>query len=259
MPYKVVKRAPRRKIMKRKQYKKSASAVSVSPVVKSYVKRMLSVRAEDKVAPNVSQAPTSITPMSATVFNAVNLANVWNIAQGTQQGNRIGNSVSPKSWRLKGFFAVPWGTNVSVPMLIKMYIFKQKSGYGVPASSTAFYQNGNSSLAPTSTFTDMLKSVNNDVFTLYATRLFKVGTASLTPTLNGTTNNDFKNIAPFNINCLKYQTHQMKYSDGTTANPTNAGLYFAYTVCRADGSAVNLVSDPLPTIAFEIEATYEDA
>lgn len=257
MPYKVVKRRPVRKIMKRKQYKKSVSAVS--PVVKSYVKRMLSVRAEDKVAPNISQSPTSCSPMSATLINPINLANVWNIAQGTQQGNRIANSLSPKSWRLKGYFAVPWGTNVSVPMLIKMYVLKQRSGYGSPTSSTTFYQNGNSSLAPTSTFNDMLKSVNGDIYTLYTTRTFKLGTASLDPTLNGTSNNDFKNIAPFNINCLKYQNHTMKYSDATLANPTNAGLYFCYTVCRADGSAVNLTTDPLPTISFEIEATYEDS
>lgn len=258
MPYKVVRKSPRRKMMKRKQYKRKVVVASVSPVVKSYVKRMLSVRAEDKIAPNVSQPITTITPMTATLTQSINLANVWNLTQGSQQGNRIGNSVSPKSWRIKGFFSASNFTGASaVPYIIKLYIVRLKNGFQTPSSSVNFYQNGNSSIAPAGNFNDMLKSVNLDVFTLYTTRTFKVGPAAYVSSNGASTNNDFKLLCPFNINLLKYQNHQMKYSDSATANPTNSGLYMVYTACLADGS--NPGTFITPNISWEIEATYEDA
>lgn len=252
MPYvKKNKRMVRRARGKKPVNKKN----KVSSNIKAYVSRVLNRKLENKICSNVSQSLTTIVPMSPTQLNAINLSSVWTLTQGTNQGNRIGNLVHPKSWHLKGFFSNGYGTNLPDPMIIKMYIFKLKSGFGVPGSSVGFYQNGNTNLAPQNTFSDMLKKVNLDSFTLYTTRTFKCGPQAGTSTGSG--NNDFKSVCPFSINLLKYQKSALKYSD-TTSAPNNTGLYMAYTVCFANGTAP-IGTSVLPAINWEIEATFEDA
>jgi len=255
MPVKVVRRAPRRKMLKRKQYT-SKTGVKVSPVVKTYVKRMINQSQEDKICVPVSQATSQIIPMSFTAFNSINLNAVWSLSQGTGQGNRVGNHITPKTWRMKGYWSVPYNTNSCVPFIIKMYIFKLKSGFAIPVGNTNFYQNGNTSIAPTLTFIDQLKEVNKNLFTVYHQRVIKVGTANLSATL-GAANNDFKNIVPFSIDLLKYQKASLHYNDTTTA-PSNSGLYMCYTACLADGS-VFTTSFGAPNLTYEIQASFEDA
>lgn len=202
MPYVKKNQKMARRVNKKKNLRRKDK---VSNNVKKFVKRLLNQRLENKICANVSQSTTSIVPMGPVNFNAINLSNIWTISQGTGQANRIGNSIHPKGWRLKGYFSVPFGVAVSAPVIIKMYIFKQKSSYILnSAGASNFYQNGNANIAPAGTFSDQLRQVNSDVYTLYTTRVFKVGTAGVVSTTTGTANNDFKNICPFNINLLKY-------------------------------------------------------
>lgn len=245
------------KMARRKKAKRPANKkVKVSPNIKAYVSRVLNRKLEDKHVANVSQPTTQISAMTTTQLNPINLASIWTLSQGTGQGNRIGNVVHPKKWRIKGYFSQAFGAPSSSPVIIKMYIYKLKSGFGVPGSSLNFYQNGNNNIAPSGTFSDQLKNVNLDFYTLYTTRLFKIGSATQLGTTAGTGNNDFLNIKAFNINCLKYQKSAIKFSD-TTGAPNNTGLYMSYTACYADGSAIG--TGNIPNITWEIEGSFEDA
>jgi len=255
MPVRVVRRAPKRKMFKRKQTVRS-SGVKVSPVVKTYVKRMINQSQEDKICTPASQATAAIAPMSTTAFNAITLNQVWVLSQGTGQGNRVGNHITPKSWRIKGYWSCPFDTQAAQPFIIKMYIFKLKSGFQTPVGNTNFYQNGNTSIAPALNFSDQLKDVNKNLFTVYYERVFKVGSANIAATL-GSANNDFKNICPFNINLLKYQKSPLHYND-TTSSASNSGLYMCYTACFADGSTYTSAANG-PDLTYEISASFEDA
>jgi len=262
MPYKMVLKSQRRKVMKRKQYKRKAAVPSVSPTVQSYVKRMLAVKTEDKIPASVNTLNDNVNNMFGATFGTViSLSDLWNISQGTGQGDRIGNSITPKSWRFKGFFSLDLTSPLTLPCIVKMYILKYKNNFNAPTGSSAtFYENGNTTIAPAGTFMDILRTPNRDLWTVYTTRSFKIGPSTVSYGTPGTVgNNDFKSICPFNIDVLKYQKHAIKYQDASTS-PTNSGLHVVFAIAPSDGSASNGGTNVnLPNINYEISGSFEDA
>jgi len=253
MPYKMVLKTTRRKTMKRKQIKRSV-APSVSPIVKSYVKRMMAVKSEDKFCLPVNNTQLGLIGVTSTFNTVINLSSIWAVSQGTGAANRIGNSITPKSWIFKGF--INSVNNSTEPLVIKMFIFKYKNGYNGPSgttSSTDFYQNGNGTVGGVGNYLDVLNNVNTDTYQIYHTRSFKVGPSILG---TGNPNNDFSMALPFKINVLKYQKHAIKYNDAVTT-PTNSGLYVCFACAPADGTSFG--SGASAYLNYVVDASFEDA
>lgn len=254
--------------MKKKVYKdvvsskgKSRRAHKIQPVskaVRSYVNRAIGAHSENKNCAGITGLDVNLVSMLPTTWGTViNLADVWGgVTQGTGEGSRIGNTIKPINWNFKGFIAAA-GT-ASLPCIVKMYILKVQNGYTSPLSvstnPTTFYNLGNSSVAPSASYLDIMRRVNKDQFVVYTTRTFKVGQAATSGALS---NNDFKACNAFNVNLLKYQKHIMRYADATTTNPTNAGLYAVFTIANYDGTSGAFIGSP--QISYDIEAQFEDA
>lgn len=259
----------KRSPVKRSYNRKSRAARKVSAPVKKFVKQklnFLSRRVMHRYAENKTPAPVTrldnpLQPMSSTSWGTIiSLADVFNISQGTGQGNRIGNQLKPMKWSFRGFIH---NNSVScVPYVIKMFILKSTQSYASPdtittAAPTDFLQNGSASAAPSVSYNDLLRDVNKEKYTVYTTRTFKCSPASVGTAPNFGTNNDFKMVCPFKINLLKYQKHIIKYNDNT-ATPTNQGLYAVFCMAPADGTVPTLPLTGQPQISSDIIAEYED-
>lgn len=243
------------------KYRKRMAIQPVSKAVRSYVNRAIGAHSENKNAPGITGLDVALSAMLPTSWGTViNLADVWGgISQGTGEGSRIGNTLKPLNWNFRGFIHNN-GTSAP-PCVVKMFILKIQNGYQSPTSTLAnptnFFNLGNSTVGPTGSFLDILRRVNKDQFVLYTTRTFKCGPASAGATSPNSTNNDFKNVCPFNVNLLKYQKHIMRYADATVTNPTNAGLYALFCIAPADGSSGAVLNGP--QLSYDIEAVFEDA
>lgn len=230
----------------------------VSKAIRSYVNRAIGVRAENKNAAGITGLDVNLVSMIPTSWGTIlNLGDVWGgVAQGTGEGNRIGNIVRPINWNFKGFIHTAGAS--ALPCVVKMYILKIQNGYQNPSSTstnpTNFYNLGNSTVAPSASYLDILRRVNKDQFVVYTTRTFKIGMSATTA---GTSNNDFKACVPFNINLLKYQKHHFRYADATTTTPTNCGLFAVFTIANYDGSSGAFIGSP--QISYDVEAQFEDA
>lgn len=246
-----------------KKAKKTRSPAIVTPAtLKSYVKASMrgvvrkAIRAttENKVTDPLVQSNAPIIPMTALGFGTfIVLSDIFLTGQGPEQGNRIGNSITPVKWTMKGaLFCAPTST---IPMLVRVYIFKMVDGYQLPSTGGAvpsdFFQSGSFTSAPNNTISDNFKAINKDKYKVYKSEVFKVGVSS---TANYQ-NNDFKILNTFNYNLLKYQNHKFKFNDANTI-PQNAGLYMAFTCCDMDDTPIQ---PNALRIAYEINGEYEDA
>jgi len=231
--------------------KKAKTTVSSS--VKAYVKKALHVQAENKQCDPITYSNLAIIPMTSLGFGTyITLSDVWLTGQGVEQGNRVGNLITPVKWSIKGaLFCAP---NTTIPMLVRMYIFKMVSGYQLPsyggALPTDFFQSGSFTNSPNNTISDNFKTVNKDKYKVYKSQIFKVGVSS---TANYQ-NNDFKILNLFKYDLLKYQNHKIKFNDNNSL-PENAGLYMGFTACDMDDSPITSSS---LRIAYELSGEYED-
>lgn len=267
MPYygsgkRSVKKNQNKKKTMAKSKKMRKSRAIVPSAVKSYVNKAIAVHAENKQCASVSLLNDNINNMFSVFGTVINCSSVWSLSQGTGQGNRIGNVILPKTWTIKGYVSVSnVAGSLTAPGVVKMYLIKYKNGFTGPtsvSSCTDFYQGGNSSVAPAGTYIDVLRTVNKDVYTVYTTRTFKVGPASVSGATTYT-NNDFKATCPFKIDLKKYQSHKIKYAD-TTTTPTNSGLFLVFAFAPYDGSVSNGgTNSNLPLIHYDIDASFEDA
>lgn len=254
-----------KKYMKKAYAKKMKSVPKVSLSTKKYVKKMLHKNIENKVAPYITYNDTVITPITNTVSwgTLINLSAVWTLSQGTGEGNRLGNKVTPVKWAIRGYINNT-GQNC-IPGVVKMFIFKLKGSYDNPnlgAGPVDFFQNGNSSTGPTNNQHDMLREINTNKFQVYATKSFKIGSAAaVIGTAPIASNNDFKCLREFRINVLKYQKpSHLIYDDAGTNVPVNTGLYICFAFAPYDGSTKTSFSGgDMPQITYDIMAQYEDA
>jgi len=227
----------------------------VSKAVRSYVNRAIGARAENKTPTGVYASGNPILSMTSTTWGSlVNCSSIWNVVNGTGQGNRIGNAIRPIRWTLKGY--INNNGNTATNTMVKMYVFKALAGFADPSvlytNPSNFYQLGNSTAAPTNSFLDLMRVPNKDLYKVYATRILKIG-----PALSSSgSNNDFKTVGAFSFDLLKYQKHIIKYNDGTVG-PSNSGLYIAFVLIDPLGGQ-NITPNG-PEIAYDIEGEFEDA
>jgi len=250
------------KYTKRRVYRKRTTAKkSVKKVVKKAnkqvfakkVKQVINRMAEEKQAANfgggqqIQVFDASSSPPQSSIIDITSC--LYSIGQGAGQGERIGNRISLCKFNFKGYITFnPSGS--TVPLYVKMIVFKQKLDGNSPDMSRMLH-NGNTDIAPTNTLRDILIPLNNDYYTIFATRTFKLSNTNITN--NG--NNDFSLTKFFNINMLKH-CKNVVYSDSLT-DPTNKKFYVGFLAGFNDGTVVP-VSTNIALLNFETIVKYRD-
>ena len=206
------------------------------------------------------------TPSSSTFIELTTVFNT--IGQGTGQGDRIGNRISPVRFVFSGFMnfnadAVGAAQN-SQPQYVKMFVFRMKNTLtATEPDMTKFFQYGNTSQAPTGYIQDIKSRVNTDDIVLYATRLFKLAPSALVNGLGSIaaafTNNDYKLTQSFKIDLTKY-VKKVVYDD-TTAQIKNHQMFCAFVFGMNDCGSIQPYENEKYTpiqIAYNIECSYKD-
>ena len=252
----------------RKYTKRPARRTSMVKLIKRVVHKM----AENKV-----KNKTGLVALSNTYFTSTwNSNNVLplspyqsyiDIAQGNGQGDRIGNKISTRRLMLT-FVIHPYGYQAEnnvfpLPQDIRIVIGKFKDNstqlQGLGTGVSSIFQNGGSSSSPSGQLSDIVRSLNKDIFTCYYDKVVKVGNSNYIGTGNDPkpqyyANNDYKLNVVRKIDCTKWCNKTIDFND-TTALPSVPVLSMFAFCCNADGSAGSKYNS---VMWYELKYEYED-
>jgi len=236
------------------------------------IKRMVSKMIHKNVENKVEQIVAQNNIISSYAYNGalltLSMIPYSVIAQGTGQGDRIGNTIRPRSVYFNYVLhPVPYaaGNNPTpVPQDVIIFFGKVKNSRAQQPISTDFgklWQSGDTSRGPFSTTLDLIQDVNKDWFTVYKILRHKVGYANyqgLGSNVNPQyyANNDYKQNVIRKINITKYVPKVIKFND-TTSQPTNDGLWM-WAMCVNNDGTTNSTNAPC-YMDYTLNFTYEDA
>jgi len=260
---------PRKRLYKKRTAarKPAARKTRMAPI-KRLVKSMIHKQLENKV----EQVTLNYNFVSSYAYNTslfcMSMIPYTQITQGLGQGDRIGNTIRPRSVYFNYvLYPTPYSAVLNpqpTPQDVMIFFGKVKNSRAQQPIASDFaklWQSGDTSRSPFSTTLDMLQDVNKDWFTVYKIMRHKVGTGNY----NGTgtqaayqhfTNNDYKYNVVRRLNITKYVPKVIKFND-TTAQNTNDGLWMWAMSVNANGT-VNSSSAPL-YMDVTLNFSYEDA
>lgn len=260
-----------KKYAKKRSYPKKGGRSSI----KVAIRREIARNTENKTK-QTYQLGLALASSSNASWNTTNIVPVYpsatalDILQGTGNGARIGNRIKIKKLRFKGTMTpLPQNGTSNVdpkPVQVKMVLFYDKTEpTDSPAPQTDFYQFNSTSTSVANDLIDMWAPFNTDKYAIMAARTFKLGfqnynTAASNITQTQTVafpNNDFKLNCNFSFDLTPHVIKNVKYNDNN-ATPTNRGLYCAWLIANADGSAIVAASFPVG-VQYMLDCVYEDA
>jgi len=206
----------------------------------------------------------------------------YSLAQGTYQGQRIGNKVSTKKCTIKGSIACnPTFENTynynPNPMYATMWIVKLKPHLTDDVAtletvvSNSFFQSGNTAVGFVGTIVDMSKNPNQNHITVMKKRVFKVGMANYNSAFASNnpnqinqqfSNNDSSLSRMFSMNITKLMPKVQAFNDGTNITVARR-VYLFWSVCRQDGGPIvtsaGAVTGPIPCyFSIGLQYSYTD-
>lgn len=264
----------RRTMRKRGQRK---GKLRISKTLKAYITKAIKVSTELKHAVplsfnNQNIQAYGVTPNGPHQCTTINLTDVLNITQGTDNGMRIGDKIRVKSLTFKGYVNLNSALAnepdyLKNPMYVKMFVGRRvdtiedpntyATGGGIGFNN--LFQNGPTASGPLNYPSDMYRYVNKDVYRIYTTRFFKIGMSapSNNPADSNQWNNDFKFAKHFSISLSKH-IETVKYFDGAT-KPSNVGLYAWFVPVWANGAPVTGLARMPLEYHCDVNCTYYDA
>jgi len=272
------KRNYKRKAPKRRVAKKGGVKALVNQVAKIVLHR----EAENMI--NIFQ-PTQTSPDTRSIFGS-GLDNVSNgriypqiipfITVGSGPGGRKGNSITPRTFQLRGVVTtnniypvagVVGSSTAQCPFYLHMFVYTNKGNIfnndvsGLMQGGTA----AGTSLPFDGTLVRSTYPFNRDQYNIIKHRIFKMacapqfllGQSSTTPVsaLADGWGNGFKMSHMFKINLPLLKT--WKYNDQITNLPSNQNYWVAYAVVNCDNT-VNPITTARAFVDLESVITYED-
>lgn len=247
-------KGPSRALRKKAKAARIASRSAVVKRMRKIAKKEVSRLAEHKeFKVGTSNQPLYSFPSTAALPNNFNTNNILDtsfayqsIAQGTGEGDRVGNEINLSQFRFS--YVINYNAAVSQPQFVRMWVLTYKfdpnnattadvwSGLQT-AIGNNFFDNGNSSGGMLGTLLDLISPVNTDVWTVHKCRTFKIGTS--TAPSGGATfgNNDFKFAVKGHVDLLKYHAKKVKYNDTATTS-FNKKIFIVFECLAADGTIV---------------------
>lgn len=226
-----------------KQYAKIKSKGSAA--LKSIIKRTVLGLSEKKII-LAGGGNVALGSVGGTSPNYLNLCP--DIAQGTAQNQRVGNSVRVTGALIRGHFCVlPYNATTNplgAPALIKVWICRYKKSNtalltGTDAS-TGFFDVGSAVTGFSGAMLDMEYYPNEDSWDILETKIFRVGSASQSVSMPVGSNVLFDNspsTVPFEFNIGKHLRGQCLYNDNTSNVVTNKSLFFVVQPVYAAGNS----------------------
>lgn len=252
-------RAPKRTYKRRPAAKRSS--------LKRLVRREIVKQAEPKTQQNFV-LQHDILPSNAAAFDtqllpltpdAIGLL----IAQGSAQGQRVGNRVRIKSLTFKGVIH-PLAYNATTnptpcPVQVNIWLFYDKTNPTVvptPKLNGDFLQFGNTTSGLQNDLMDTVAPVNTDRYRVFAKRTYKIGYAENTgtgaiPAQGNLANNDFKLNQTFSFDLTKFAPKIVRWRDAVS-NPSSRGVYMMAQAIYANG--VNMASTTIPAAMSYIQS-----
>lgn len=212
---------------------------------------------------NVNFATTNIIPLTPSAVTNP-------IAQGSGEGQRVGNRIKIKKLTFKGIIhPLPQNSttnNFPRPQVIKMFIFSSKddpSAYPTISSTTGdFFQFNNGAANIYDDLLSDIAPVNKDKWTLHTTRTLKVAYADYggTGSVAGNqffANNDFKSCAKFSVDVTKYCVKNVIYRDNNS-DPSTRYVFAMFVPMDCDGNTMgpNAIRS---SMQYYVDLDYSDA
>jgi len=157
---------------------------------------------------------------------------LFNISQGVNVSQRIGNQIKLKRWVIRGQIAPASNLQTSNCLTntlcghIDLYFGRLLTNGEITSALPSFLDNGSSSVAPTGNQDQIFKPVNKDEYKIYYHKSFKMSPSQnqTTPAGNNTvlSNNEFKLTRTFGFDVCQYicKNAIIKFNDND-ADPNN--------------------------------------
>lgn len=251
----------------RKNKQNAKKTRKVSEAVKGYVKKLISVNAENKLAQpvsanNVEVSPYGygLTPLTGTLIDITPV--ISGVIQGTAQGHRVGNVIKAKKLNFRGYLNMSptdltYGTNKD-PVYLKMVIGRKKNCLDAPVNFADLLQNGSTNLAPLNLPTDMVRPLNRDYYQIFKTKVFPLACSTASNQGGQAVPAPHKLTQKFSIDLTKH-VNFIKFSDAV-ATPTNCAFFCWFLMSRWDGTAIGPLAAAIPCVEihYDCNLTYED-
>jgi len=269
----------RKKSYKRKTYKRK----SYAPKKKSFKRKVMNVlarRVETKTVQTEKIDTNLYYPNQGTDFDTQNTIRMspndttLPIAQGSGQGNRIGNKITTKRVMLNLTFQPTPYSAISNPephpMQVKIVLFYDRQNMSGmtnnadtltnPKPRTNFFQFGNSATNISGNLTDVIAPFNKDRYAILSTKTFKLGYSrydgsGYSIAAQAFSNNDFKLLYTCKWNITKYLPKTTKFPDSSN-NPSSRGLWMQVMPAQVGATGPAGVI-PL-TMSYWIDYNYTD-
>lgn len=252
----------------RRVYKKR----KVPKAFKAVVENALA-RNEEKKETNLYSLNHPIVPINAAGWTASSICLSpsiagYNIAQGTGQGQRVGNRIRVKKSWVKGIIH-PSAYNASTnpnpaPYQIRMLIFKDKFAPTSQPAAVALdlFQSGSTSIPPQNDLADCILDINRDRYQVYHDEILKMGPAANQG--SGTDvafaqymNNDFSFNCKFEVDVTKFLPKTIVFNDASLSAMTDS-LWMIFLPCLANGGAIGASVNAI-TMSWTSVLNYTDA
>ena len=248
----------------KRAYAKRSSPMKMGQIQK-YVKQEISRNIEQK---DIVAYGFNIDVLTTAGSTPTNFCLLPEPSQGTGESDRIGNEIKIKKLFVRGFVNLkPYDSTSNptgpTPLMIKMWVVSAKNVNTNSFGNTPvgdFFNIANSSVGFNANIRDQLLPVNQDMYKVHATKVFKIGvgaastqagTSSATAYLD---NSPF--IHPFYFDCSKYVS-TLRFDEAQTW-ATNKNLFLVITATRCDGSTTSSTLAPCEW-HYMVQAKYHDA
>jgi len=240
----------------------------------TFAKKVLQVihrQAENKMAYSTTGDAILKFPGSTITGAGLNIFSpLPAISRGTNEGDRIGNTIKPLNLNVKGYLfykpAAATGNYSAYQgrVCVRMLVLQPKQfSTNTYASSTTWFsqvlQKQNVSAALTGKLSDTFAPVNKDVFKVWYDKKFYMSTTEIgQATAVGyymIENKDATKFFNFNIKLPKTLTYDDNNSGGT--QPINSSPQILLSYCYMDGTAANSTQEC--GIMYDSTLTYEDS
>lgn len=260
--------APKKDIKRKRSYrskKTTAKKAPISTAVKTFVQQSLSRQIESKEIVAYGFNIDILTVASSTPTNICLLPEP---SQGTGQSDRVGNEIKIKNLYVKGFVNLkPYDSTTNptapTPLMVKLWVISAKNVNTNTLSNTAvqdYFSIANNSVGFNANIRDQLLPVNQDMFKVHASKVFKIGVGAPS-TYAGTTSSsayldNSPMIHPFSFDCSKYVS-TLRFDESQTW-ATNKNLFLVVTATRCDGVTTSATLAPCEW-HYMVQTKYHDA
>lgn len=263
MAYNGRKRSNGKRNYRRRRGTSTRKARKVSTAVRSYVRRAIHTNLENKCWISYAANQTVMSAGTSTPIYSINLL-PNSLTQGVGKAGRIGNEINLRAGTIYGRVnLLPYNATTNPtpsPVLVRFFLVSCKQTNQPTMTSSvqfgSFFETGNTASLPQGNSLDMVLPVNNDFWTLYASKVVELGcTSTGSGFATGAIYDNSKFSYGFRFSFGKY-VKRIKYDDNTVPQ-INKNLYLLIQPIYADGSNT---SGYIPLeVHYCVKDTYEDA